>query len=434
MKNLEKNNQIQLIMGLYTLAAFALFVVFAAMRDGFAAAFAGFGNVVTMPAQMTLDYFKHGTVSGTFLNVGLVGLSCMLVFRLTGANLNSGSLLGYFLSIGFSFFGMNFVNIWPCILGTLLFAVLTKESLAGHANSAIFSTACAPFVSEMFFRYTPLGDNMVLRIALGIIIGLFIGMMTPVLAKHGPNTHKGHTMYNAAYAVGMIAILLYSLLFKATGVEGPTNTDLGDSIPVAVNGYALLTGIGGLILGFFMEDKTFKNVPQIFKKTGYASDLTAISPGLALINISLFNLFMTAYYNVIGSSMTGPTLAAIVCALACCAGGGHILNMIPIIIGYAIASTFCTFSLTTQAIILGLCYACAMTPMAGGYGPLVGIVAGLIHAVIVTQVVTFHNAFCFYNGGLTAFFVALMLGPVLDYFFEKDTEFHWSPIPKLKKK
>ena len=57
MKNLEKNNQIQLIMGLYTLAAFALFVVFAAMRDGFAAAFAGFGNVVTMPAQMTLDYF-----------------------------------------------------------------------------------------------------------------------------------------------------------------------------------------------------------------------------------------------------------------------------------------------------------------------------------------------------------------------------------------
>ena len=430
----QKNKQIQIIMGLYTGAAFLLFLVFAVARDGFPAAFAGFLNVLQMPAQMTLDYFKHATVAGTFLNVGLVGLSTMLVFHFSGAKLNSGSLLAYFLTIGFSFFGMNFLNIWPCILGTLLFVVLTKEPVSAHANTAIFSTACAPFVSEMYFRYAPLGDNIVLRIVLGIAVGLFIGMMTPVLCKHGPNTHKGHTMYNAAYAVGMIAILLYSLMFKATGVEAPTNTDLGESIPVAVNGYALLTGLGGLIIGYFLEGKSFKNVPLIFKKTGYASDLTAISPGLALINISLFNLFMTAYYNIIGSSMTGPTLAAVVCALACAAGGGHILNMIPIIIGYAIASTFCTFSLTTQAIILGLCYACAMTPMAGGYGPLVGIVAGLIHAVIVTQVVTFHNAFCFYNGGLTAFFVALMLGPVLDYFFEKDTEFHWNPIPKRKQK
>ena len=46
MKNLEKNNQIQIIMGLYTLAAFAMFVVFAATRDGFAAAFAGWTNAM----------------------------------------------------------------------------------------------------------------------------------------------------------------------------------------------------------------------------------------------------------------------------------------------------------------------------------------------------------------------------------------------------
>ena len=434
MEQNKKNNQIQVIMGIYSITALVFFIIFALTRDGFGPAVKGFFTVLTMPAQMTLDYFKYATVAGTFLNVGLVGLSCMAVLKISGAKLSGVTLIAYFLTIGFAFFGMNMVNIWPCILGTLLFTVVTHVPFAAEANIAIFSTALAPFVSELFFRYTPFEGKPVLRLICGIAVGLFAGFLMPIYCKHGPNIHKGHSLYNAATGACLIALFLYALLFKAVGVEGPTNTDLGDSIPLAVNSYAVVTGVLSIVIGFFLNGHSLKNAFDVFKKTGYGSDLTAERPALAMFNIGFYSLFMTLYYNLIGSSMTGPTLAAIVCTTSCAAMGAHILNMVPIILGYAIASSFCVFSLNTQAIILGLCFAVALTPIAGGYGPLAGIIAGFIHAIMVTQVVTYYNAFTFYNGGVTCFFTAIILGTVLEYFFEKDTKYHWNPVPLKKKK
>lgn len=432
--NLEHNDQVQVIMGIYSVSALLFFLIFGLFMDGLGTGFLGFINLQRLPSQMTLDYFKYGSVSGTFLNVGLVGLGCMLVFRLSKAKLGGVSLLAYFLTIGFAFFGMNIVNMWPCILGTFLYALVHRVPFASQVNISIFSTALAPFVSEMFWRYPPIQGNPLLRLLIGILTGVFAGFFMPYVCQRGPAMHHGHTLYNAAVGAGFIAILLYSFFFKALGVEGPVNTDLGDSIPVAVNAYALATSIIGLALAYVMNGRTFKNVKDIFRKSGYDCDITLKDPALALFNISIFNLFMTFYYNIIGASMTAPTLAAIICSLAAAGIGAHVLNMLPIILGYAVACTFCSFPLNGQAIILGLNFAAAITPIAGGFGPLVGIAAGMLHAILVTQIVTFYNAFCFYNGGFTSFFVALFLGVVLDQYFVRDMNYHWNPIPLRKKK
>lgn len=432
----KKNNQkILAIMGIYVVVALAMFVIVGATRDGIGAAVNGWLNVLQMPAQMTLDYFKHATVAGTFLNVAAVGAGCMAVFAISGADLSGVSLMAYFLTIGFAFFGMNFVNIWPCMLGTLVFTLVTKQPFKKQVNMAVFATGCAPFVSEMLFRYEPLaGTSIVVRLIAALAVGIFIGFLLPIICGHTPNMHKGYTLYNAASGIFFIAIFLYSLLFKAVGVDGPTNTDLGESLPIFVNTYAIATGVLTLIAGFVWNGNSFNGYKEILGSTGYKTDFTKPSVGLAAINIAVFELFMTAYYNVIGSNMTGPTLAAIICMLSVAASGTHVLNMIPLIIGYAIACSFCTFTVTTQAIILGLCYCSAISPIAGCFGPIVGIAAGMIHAIMVTQVVTFHNAFSFYNGGITCALVAMFMIPVLEYFFEPDKKFRLNPIPIIKKK
>ena len=129
--------------------------------------------------------------------------------------------------------------------------------------------------------------------------------------------------------------------------------------------------------------------------------------------------------------MTGPTVGSIVCLLAITPCGAHIFNMFPIMLGYLLASTFGGFTITTQAIIVGLCFAGALVPISGCFGTVSGILAGMIHACMVTTIVTFHGGFCLYNGGFTAGITAILLAPVLEYFFTPSQKLYL--LPKLKK-
>lgn len=377
----------------------------------------GLGAIVSAPAQLTRDYFKLGTVGGAFLNAGLIGLACTLVLGLSRAQLNSLSLLAYFLTVGFGLFGTNIMNIWPCILGTWLYAMVTKQSFAKQANMALFSTALAPFVSEAICRY-PLFDSLALRIGLGIIIGLFCGFMMPIVCSHTPTMHKGYSMYNAACGAGFIGIFLFAVMFRAAGVEIPANTDIGESHPVAVNVFHLVTCLAMITAGLVISGRSFKPFMKLMKSTGYKCDYT-LSEGVgpALVNIGVFGLFTAAYYWLTGAAFTGPTAGVMICLLGAAAAGAHVLTMLPIMLGYCLAAVVFSFTVDAQAIAVGLCFAAAMAPISGRFGSVAGIAAGFIHAAIVTTVVTFHGGFVLYNGGFTSGITALILVPVLEHFF-----------------
>lgn len=381
----------------------------------------GLLKLMTSPTQLTIDYFKLGTPGAAFLNAGLVGLSCVLVLWLSGFELNGGSLMAYFVTIGFSFFGINIMNIWPCIFGTWLFTRIAKVPFASQVNVAIFSTSLSPFVSEAICRYPvfdALPGALLLRILLGILLGTLCGFLMAILCQHSPNLHKGYTLYNAAAVAGYVGILLCSIMFRATGNELPDNTDIGQSYVLLVNLFAVITSLLALICGFLMNGRSFRGLGTLLKSTGYQCDFTQNDgAGRTLMNIGLFGLFVTGYYNLTGAPMTGPTMGSIICLLAITPCGAHIFNMLPIMLGYALASTFCTFELNTQAIIIGLCFAGALSPISGCFGSISGILAGLIHACMVTSVLTFHGGFCLYNGGFTAGITAILLVPVLEYFF-----------------
>lgn len=423
----DKNRSILGIMLAYSAAS----LLAALMAGPPAQSLRGLWAIMTAPAQLTCDYFKLGTVGGAFLNAGLVGLGCAAVFAASGARLSGTSLMAFFLTIGFSFFGMNLLNIWPCMLGTWLYTRAAREPFAGQVNVAVFSTALSPFVSEILFRYPAFSGQIVPRVLLGVAMGALAGFLMPILCRHSPNLHKGYTLYNAAAVAGFIGILLASTMYRAVGVEIPSNANIGGSHPLAVNAFAVLTSLAALGAGFVLNGRSARGFSALPRSTGHRCDFTA-SAGvpLTLMHIGVFGLFVTAYYNLTGAPMTGPTMGSIVCLLAIAPCGAHVLNVLPIMLGYALASLFGSFTLGTQAIVVGLCFAGALCPVSGRFGALSGVLAGAMHACMVTSVVTFHSGLCLYNGGFTCGITAILLVPVLEAFFEpRDTP---GLLPKRK--
>ena len=425
--NTRKNRSILAIMLAYSAAALAA----VPLCGPLSASLRGFAAILTAPAQLTIDYFLLGTTGGTFLNVGLVGFACTAVFAASGAALSGVSLMAFFLTIGFSFFGMNLLNIWPCILGAWLYTRAEREPFAAQVNIAVFSTALAPFVSEALFRYPAFGGQPALRLLLAVALGALAGFLMPMLCRHSPSLHKGYTLYNAAAVAGFVGILLSSFMFRAAGVEIPSNTQIGGEHRLAVLGFALGTSLTALTAGFFLNGRSAKGYGALLRSTGHRCDFTqSAGVPLTLMHTGAFGLFATAYYVLTGAPMTGPTLGSIVCLLAIAPCGAHALNVLPIMLGYALAARFASFTLGTQAIVVGLCFAGALCPISGRFGALAGVLAGVMHACMVTSVVTFHCGLCLYNGGFTCGITAIVLVPVLETFFTPADALRILPLRK----
>ena len=69
-----------------------------------------------------------------------------------------------------------------------------------------------------------------------------------------------------------------------------------------------------------------------------------------------------------------------------------------------------------QAIVVGLCYANGLSPIADKYGWKFGVLAAVMHYLLVTSVPNLHGGFCLYNGGFTAALICIILVPELERF------------------
>ena len=115
------------IIRIFLLASSAAYIIAAVAAPDRAQMMTGLAQILMSPAQLTKDYFIIGSISGTFLNVGLVGLVCAAMTCLPGAVVNGTTIAAYFLTTGFSFWGINFLNMWPFFLGVVLHALARKE-------------------------------------------------------------------------------------------------------------------------------------------------------------------------------------------------------------------------------------------------------------------------------------------------------------------
>ena len=427
--NLREKSAGQILRALLT-AFSAAFLIAAVCAPDRAEIFTGFVRIISKPGQLTKDYFcsEIGSLSGALLNMGLVGLICNAMMFLPGAAVGSGTVAAYMLTVGFSSFGMNVVTMLPMILGTFVYSLVKRQPFAKNINFAMFSTALAPLIGEMLVRYPNMAaeDGTIALhgvtftgVLLALLLGVVIGMVMPALCGHSQFFHKGYDLYNAGPAAGFLGLMLVAILYKTLGVDAPKVTaTLGDGYNCFCITFCAIVFILCLIFGLVLNGG-FKGYGKLILDPGHKADFVAKhGVGATIINFGVYGLFILAYYIIIGAKFTGPTFAVVFCMLAFCAGGATPLNVLPILVGYFIGSLFGVNALNAQAIIVGACFASGLAPISGHYGPIAGVVAGILHYCLVTSVPAIHNGFNLYNGGFTSGLVAFVLVPVLESFFK----------------
>ena len=389
---------------------------------------AGLGRIVSGPAQLTKDYFKPelGSISGAMLNAALVGAVCCAMTFLPQAQVTGATVLGFFLTTGYGTYGINIVNMLPFVLGVFVYSRLKRQPFGKFIHFAMFSTGLAPLVSEALYRYpgTQVHGVTLPGALLALGIGIVVGCAMPALCAHSPMFHKGFDLYNAGPAAGFLCFLIYAIMYRTLGVEPPAvAAELGEGHRLFVNAFCCawfgLCLICGMLLNGGIGDYR-----RLILDSGHRSDFTNnYAPGSCLMNLGVYGLFILLYYNLIGAAFTGATMGAVFCMACCACAGATPLNVLPIMIGYFLASRFGASAINAQAIVVGLCYASGLAPISGVYGPVAGVVAGVLHYCLVTSVPATHGGFNLYNGGFTAGIVCFVLVPLLE---------HWFPRGKVK--
>ena len=443
-KNLSEGSFLKLLFAFVTVC----FLVAAVCMPDRNTMFSGLWKILTSTAKISTNYFSVGGFAGTFLNMGLVGLVSLLLFVVLKGTPNNVSTLAFLLTVGFGSWGINVLNIWPTVLGVVIYGLVKKEKMGGLVNAMLFSTGIAPIISELLFRYPNveyIGFNWV-GLGLALAVGFVIGFFLPAGLAHSPKVHKGFDLYSAALPIGMTAFLLNATLFQTLGLKVD---DLAASGSMAVTSQLTVnifccTVFGLCILFAFLLGCKPKDYWQLLKDPALVTNFSSTYGNATfLMNMGVFGLFILGYYNLIGAPFNGVTFGIIFCMVATCNSGSHPGNVWPIMLGYFVASTVAgwiaplvggnfTLAINAQAICVGLCYANGLSPIADKYGWRYGFIAAVLHYLLVTSVPKLHGGFCLYNGGFTAALICLILVPELERFFKTKEERKAAKLEKAK--
>lgn len=400
--------------------------------------FTGLWKIISQTSKISTNYFAVGGYAATFLNMGLVALIATLLFVLTKAAANNVSTLAFILTLGFGSWGINILNIWPTIFGVVLYGLVKREKLNTLINAMLFSTGIAPLITDLLIRYPNaevIGFNWP-GLGIALVVGAAIGFFLPAGLAHSPKVHKGFDLYSAALPIGMMAFFLQATLFKTMGVALPAAPS-AETLQVASTSIVNIfcCSVFGLCIVFaFLLGCKPKDYWRLLSDPALVTNFSSTYGNATfLMNVGVYGLFILGYYNLIGAQFNGVTFGIIFCMLACCNSGSHPGNVWPIMLGYVVSSfvfgwlsslvggTFAT-AINAQAIMVGLCYANGLSPIADKYGWRFGFAAAVMHYLLVTSVPTLHGGYCLYNGGFTAALICIILVPELERFTKTKEE------------
>ena len=400
--------------------------------------FSGLWKILSSTAKISTNYFSVGGYAGTFLNMGLVGLVSLLLFVVLKGTPNNVSTLAFLLTVGFGSWGINVLNIWPTILGVVIYGLVKKEKMGSLVNAMLFSTGIAPIISELLLRYPSteyIGFNWI-GLGLALVVGFVIGFFLPAGLAHSPKVHKGFDLYSAALPIGMTAFLLNATLFNTLGLKVDALSTSGSMEVASQMTVNIFCGIvfGLCIVFAFLLGCKPKDYWRLLSDPELVTNFSGTYGNATfLMNMGVFGLFILGYYNLIGAPFNGITFGIIFCMVSTCNSGSHPGNVWPIMLGYVVASTVAgwiaplvggnfTLAINAQAICVGLCYATGLSPIADKYGWRYGFIAAILHYLLVTSVPKLHGGFCLYNGGFTAALICLIFVPELERFFKTKEE------------
>ena len=392
---------------------YLFFIVFAFCLDSPSEIFHGLKSIILSSDILITDYMEVGGIGAALVNAALTSLLSLLLLIIIGIKPNGSTIMSLWLMTGFSFLGKNIFNIWPIILGVYLFSRYQKEPFLNYTLVALLGTSLSPVVSQISF-----GSNQytIGAIILGILLGIAVGFVLPPIASHSIKAHNGYNLYNIGFASGLLATLLMSIM-RGLGIDLDSRLIWHSGSNKLLFILLIICCIYLIIMGVIYGKNNKTTLSNINKQTGrLISDFYILFGETTYINMGILGILATCFVIVIGGDLNGATICGIFTIIGFGCFGKNIKNTIPIVIGATIAAIFNVNKVTSPSLLLSILFSTTLAPICGKFGWKYGVLAGIIHVNIVTNIGYLHGGLNLYNNGLAGGFVAMILIPLITTF------------------
>ncbi len=382
--------------------------------DNLATILIGLKAITLSPTILLTDFLEVGGVASSLINVALVGFFNIYLIRRYELKINGVLIAAFFTVLGFSFFGKNLFNILPIYLGGYLYTKYQKISFKEVIAVIMFGTALSPLISEIgFYGFL----NPMIALALAVAVGVFIGFVIVPLSSHMLKFHDGYNLYNIGFTSGIIGTVMTSFLRSVGITVTPVNIIYADNDWVII--LLVITILVCLFFcGLYINGEALSEYKRILVYKGrLISDYThLVGYGVTLVNMSLIGMVSLGYVLLVGGVVNGPVLAGVFTVMGFGAFGKHLKNIIPVMLGVIICAMILGYELNSTGVIISVLFSTTLAPIAGTYGPIIGLISGMLHMVLVTNVGVIHGGVNLYNNGFSGGIVAAVLIPVVDAF------------------
>lgn len=401
---------------------FTLFVFFAASFyfGSFSSIAEGMVKIVVSRDALITDYFELAGYGAAFFNGALVlGTGILLVIKqkvpFTGL-----TMAALFMNAAYALWGKNPVNTVPILLGTALYAWEHKSKLSRYIYTALFGTCLAPFVTEMVFI---LPFHKGVNLIISVVFGVFIGFVLPPLSMHTASMHLGYNLFNVGFSAGVLAFVLVCVL-RSIGIESDTVLIWKEGQNIVIVAGLYIYFLIAALLGLWVNKGKAGGILKIMRHPGRAvADFVLMDgAGTTLINMGMIGALCTTYILLIGGDFSGPVVGAILAAFGFAAFGVHLKNYIPVLAGVYLSTFINHYRVDTPSIQLAAVLAVGLSPIAGQFGIIPGIIAGILHTAIVTYTSQMYGGLNLYNNGFSAGWVAIIMIPILESFMKRYEE------------
>lgn len=380
--------------------------------------FVGYKNILLSSSILTTDYIAIGTLGGALVNAASILILNLVILRLLNLRMSGLIYAALYMILGFSFFGKNILNSLPIYIGIYLYAFINKIPVKNLVISLLFSSGISPLVSYLIFGFEL---AYYISIPLGIGAGIVAGLMVPAISSHTIKFHQGYNLFNVGFSLGIISLAFNGVL-RAFNLKASEISILSNDHNLFLYLFVAILALVLLIAGIILNPKSFKTIPDLYKRSGrLVSDyIRDYGVSIVMINQASLLTFEILICLIFKIELNGAIFGTILAVSGFAGAGLHLKNTSFVMLGAILMCLITKTNITSTSIIIGILFSAGVAPIAGRYGIIAGIIAGMLHIAILPLCRSFQGGYDLYNNGFCAGFVACILIAIIEAFKKED--------------
>lgn len=380
--------------------------------------FVGYKNILLSSSILTTDYIAIGTLGGALVNAASILILNLVILRLLNLRMSGLIYAALYMILGFSFFGKNILNSLPIYIGIYLYAFLNKIPVKNLVISLLFSSGISPLVSYLIFGFDL---AYYISIPLGIGAGIVAGLMVPAISSHTIKFHQGYNLFNVGFSLGIISLAFNGVL-RAFNLRASEISILSNDHNLFLYLFVAILALVLLIAGIILNPKSFKMISDLYKRSGrLVSDyIRDYGVSIVMINQASLLTFEILICLIFKIELNGAIFGTILAVSGFAGAGLHLKNTSFVMLGAILMCLITKTNITSTSIIIGILFSAGVAPIAGRYGIVAGIIAGMLHIAILPLCRSFQGGYDLYNNGFCAGFVACILIAIIEAFKKED--------------